>query len=173
MNNLVFIRQVLAFFGYLLVQVIFIKNFDLFNTAFCFLYINFILSLPVYTDRRLLLVLGFVIGFFVDNFYDTLGMHAMSCVLVAYLRPYLILFLFEKTEIYDVSIKENGLAKFLQYTAILVFLHHLCLFSLQQFSAKLWLDVILKTFASTIFTTLMIFIVQYIFFSPFLSNARE
>lgn len=173
MNNLVFIRQVLAFFAYLLGQVIFIKNFDLFNTAFCFLYINFILSLPVYTDHRLLLGLGFLTGFFVDNFYDTLGMHTMSCVLLAYLRPYMILFLSDKTEIYDISIKENGVGKFFQYTAILVFLHHLCLFSLQQFSGRLWLDVLVKTFASTIFTTSMIFIIQYIFFSPFLSNARE
>ncbi len=173
MNNLVFIRQVLAFFAYLLGQVIFFKNFDLFNVAFCFLYINFILSLPVYTDRRLLLGLGFVTGFFVDNFYDTLGMHSMSCVLVAYLRPYLILFLSDKTEIYDISIKENGVPKFFQYTATLVFLHHLCLFSLQQFNASLVLDILLKTFSSTIFTTLMIFIIQYLFFSPFLSDARK
>ena len=43
------IWQFLSFFIYLLVQVVLMKNLVLFNTAFCFIYIAFILFLPIET----------------------------------------------------------------------------------------------------------------------------
>ncbi|HNT49572.1 MAG TPA: rod shape-determining protein MreD, partial [Cyclobacteriaceae bacterium] len=56
------IIQVVLFFVYLLVQVLLLRNLVLFNTAFCFLYIAFILLLPIETNSLILMLAGFLLG---------------------------------------------------------------------------------------------------------------
>src|ERR1700690_3499397 len=82
------VLQFLSFFIYLLVQVMLLKNFVFFNSAFCFLYVAFILLLPVETNTLALMVLGFLLGFLIDIFYDSLGIHASTLVLIGFLRNY-------------------------------------------------------------------------------------
>jgi rod shape-determining protein MreD len=75
---------------YLLLQIFFMRNMVLFNYAFCFIYIAGILILPAEISRMYLLFIGFGLGFTVDVFSNTFGMHAAASVLIAYLRPFLI-----------------------------------------------------------------------------------
>ena len=75
---------------YLLLQIFFMRNMVLFNYAFCFVYIAGILILPAEISRMYLLFIGFAVGFTVDIFSNTFGMHAAATVLIAYLRPFLI-----------------------------------------------------------------------------------
>ncbi|MDW8287920.1 MAG: hypothetical protein RMJ89_07605, partial [Flammeovirgaceae bacterium] len=75
---------------YVLLQVLFLQHLNLFDAAFCFLYISFILFLPVRLDRLWVLLLSFLIGILIDIFYNTLGIHAASCVLIGFLRGFLI-----------------------------------------------------------------------------------
>src|SRR5882757_9843587 len=77
-----------SFFIYLLLQVLLFKNLVLFNTAFCFLYIAFILFLPIEMNPLALMLVGFAMGFTVDIFYDSLGIHACTTVLIAFLRNF-------------------------------------------------------------------------------------
>ena len=79
---------VFYFVIYTLVQVMLFKQVVLFNTAFCFLYVAFILLLPIETNTLILMGVAFLLGFCIDIFYDSLGLHALSLVLVAYLRNY-------------------------------------------------------------------------------------
>ncbi|MEJ0055498.1 MAG: hypothetical protein WDN75_07500 [Bacteroidota bacterium] len=79
---------IVYFVLYLLVQVMLFKQVILFNTSFCFLYVAFILLLPIETNSLVLMGVAFFLGFFVDIFYDSLGLHALSLVLVAYVRNY-------------------------------------------------------------------------------------
>lgn len=65
----------------------------LFDTGFCFIYLAFLLFLPIQMPPVLLLLLAFVTGFTLDIFYDTGGIHAAATVLLAYLRPYILLLL--------------------------------------------------------------------------------
>ena len=82
------IIQIISFFIYLLYQVLILKNIVLFNTAFCFLYVAYLFFLPVESNPVFLMFAGFIMGFAIDIFYDSLGLHAFSCVLVMYLRNY-------------------------------------------------------------------------------------
>ena len=82
------IIQVISFFIYLLYQVLILKNIVLFNTAFCFLYVAYLFFLPVEANPLFLMIAGFLMGFAIDIFYDSLGLHAFSCVLVMYVRNY-------------------------------------------------------------------------------------
>ena len=55
------ILQFVSFFIYVLVQALLLKNLVLFNTGFCFLYVAFILLLPIETSALVLMSLGFII----------------------------------------------------------------------------------------------------------------
>jgi hypothetical protein len=165
LNNILLIKQGILFLTYVVIQALFAKNLELFGVAFCFVYFNFLLLLPLHTDRVLLLVMGFGLGLAIDAFYDTLGIHAFACVFVAYLRPWVITLLAPNEELYALTIRETGLIWFVRYVAILTFLHHLLLFSLQQFNFNLFFDVLIKTMSSTLFTGICVILIQYLFYT--------
>lgn len=173
MNNLDVTRKFLLFFVYVIVQVFFAKDLELFGIAFCFIYIHYLLTLPLNTSRATLLFLGFLLGFTIDVFYDTLGIHSAACVFIAYIRPYVINLTSSKIDISELSLRDTGLKWFLTYSIILVFIHHLFLFMLQQFNTYMLFRTILKTLASTSFTVFIIMIIQYVPYSPIVGNARK
>ena len=60
------ILSVISFFIYLLYQVLILQNVVLFHTAFCFLYVAYLLVLPVESNPLTLMGIGFVMGLAVD-----------------------------------------------------------------------------------------------------------
>lgn len=173
MNNSNPIKLIILFFVYVFIQVFFAKNLELFGIAFCFIYINYLLIFPLEIDKVLLLILGFVLGFLIDIFYDTLGIHSAACVLVAFIRPIVVRLMTSKQEILAISIKEAGFRWFLTYSLILVGIHHFILFVLQRFNFGMFPGTLLKSVASTLFTVLVIILIQYSFNSPYVSHARK
>jgi len=118
------IIQVIAFFIYLLYQVLILKNIVLWGTAFCFLYAAYLLFMPVDSNPLMLMIIGFVMGIGVDMFYDSLGQHAMACVFIMYVRNYWLSLITPQGG-YDIndtpSIAAHGFQWFLVYTIPLVF----------------------------------------------------
>lgn len=160
------ITQIISFILLLTLQVVFLKNVVLFHTAFCFLYISFILLLPIDMNRLILLGVGFGMGLMVDIFYESLGMHAFACVLIMFMRNYYLNMLTPQGG-YDSNVRPtlatNGLQWFLVYVTPLVFLHHVVLFFLEAGGFTIFWLTLWKAFASTIFTTFMIVVVQFLF----------
>lgn len=160
------IIQIIAFFIYLFYQVLILKNIVLFNTAFCFLYVAYLFFLPVESNPLFLMFAGFIMGFAIDIFYDSLGLHAFSCVLVMYVRNYWLSAITPQGG-YDVSatpsIAINGMQWFLVYTIPLVFLHHAILFFVEAGGFGMFWFTLWKIITSTIFTTLVTVVVQYLF----------
>ena len=160
------IIQIIAFFIYLFYQVLILKNIVLFNTAFCFLYVAYLFFLPVESNPLFLMFAGFIMGFAIDIFYDSLGLHAFSCVFVMYVRNYWLSLITPQGG-YDVSatpsIAINGMQWFLVYTIPLVFLHHSILFFVEAGGFGMFWFTIWKIITSTIFTTLVTVVVQFLF----------
>lgn len=108
-----------------------------------------------------------------DIFYDTGGIHAAATVLLAYLRPYILLLLTPRDG-YDqqdsVNLHVMGWRWFLVYSLILIFLHHLTFFFLELAGFKLIGFTFFKIIASTLFTGTVIIIIQLLFFSRRRSN---
>ena len=154
---------IISFVAYVLAQVFF-KNLVLFNTGFCFLYVVFILMMPIETSNLFLMAAGFVIGFTVDVFYNSLGLHAFTMVFIAYLRNYWLGTITPQGG-YDPGAMPNlpsqGVQWFLVYTMPLVFLHHLILFLVESTGTLFWYSM-LKTISSLIFTMTVIVILQYL-----------
>jgi len=157
----------ISFFIYLLVQVMLMKNLVLFNTAFCFLYAAFILFLPIETNTLALMLIGFVMGFLVDIFYDSLGLHACSLVAIGYVRNYWLGTITPQGG-YDAgaapTIAANGTQWFLTYTIPLLFLHHFILFFVEAGGFSGFGFTLLKTVMSMFFTLIALVLLQ--FFQP-------
>jgi hypothetical protein len=163
----------LQFFVFLAVQILLVRNVVLFNTAFCYIYIAFLLFLPIQMPKVALLVLAFVTGFTVDIFYDTVGINAAACVLLAYLRPYVLLVLtprddYEKNDTINVHVM--GYRWFTVYALFLVFMHHFALFFLELGSFRAVGFTMAKVLLSTLLTFTVLIIIQLLFFSIRRSN---
>ena len=164
--NRISIQQIILFFVYLLYQVLILQNVVLFHTAFCFLYVLYLLVLPVETNPLLLMVIGFLLGFAVDMFYQSLGLHAFSCVLMMYLRNYWLNSLtpqggYDATSVPSLSM--NGLQWFIVYAMPLIFVHHATLFFMEAGGFGMFWFTLWKVITSTLFTTAVILIAQFLF----------
>jgi len=158
------ILQIVSFFIYVLAQALLLKNLVLFNTGFCFLYVAFILLLPIETSTILLMTIGFVTGFVIDIFYNSLGLHALTMVFMAYIRNYWLSAITPQGG-YDAGavpdLKSNGIQWFLVYLMPLVFIHHLTLFLVEAAGMGLFWYSMLKTISSLLFTVTIIVLMQY------------
>ena len=167
MNNQNIPGLVISFFLYLLIQVTLVRNMVLFDVAFCYVYIAFLLLIPFEIGPVVLMIIAFFGGLLIDIFYDTLGIHAAACVLIAFLRPY-----WTKTVPprggYEMgmrpTIKVMGAGWFLTFTLPLIFIHHSVLFFVEAGGLHLFGFTIVKVISSTILTFLVIVIFQYLFY---------
>ncbi|QHT68619.1 Rod shape-determining protein MreD [Rhodocytophaga rosea] len=168
MNSRDVILSIFYFIIYLALQVFLMRNMVLFDVGFCFIYIAFLLLLPFDTNSVLLLLLGFGTGLLVDIFYDTMGIHAAASTFIMYLRPYVIMFITPRGG-YEQNMRLNmqsmGLEWFLPYMLSLTFIHHTILFFVEASQLSLFLFTLLKVVCSTVFTCVIIILIQYLFYT--------
>jgi len=167
MNGREFFLQAIYFVIFVGLQIVFVRNLEVFDVAFCFIYVTFILLLPLDTDSVLLLLLSLVTGLVVDTFYDTLGIHAAATVLMGYLRPWVIRVITPRggyEQNLRISMDYMGSEWFFSYTLILIFFHHLVLFLIEASQWSLIPSALLKAVCSTAFTWIILIIIQYLFY---------
>lgn len=128
-----------------------------------YLYVLFILMLPVNINKLLLLILCFICGITIDIFSSTAGMHASACLFVGLARPS-FLNVIAPREGYESTLKLTlsamGLSTFLVYTSVMVVLHHFILYSIEAFSFLHFGDLLLRIIASTLSTLMLIVLSQ-------------
>lgn len=161
--------HIARFVLFVALQILLLDNLVLFGTGFCFIYVAFLLFLPLGINRVWLLLLGFITGFTVDMFYDTVGIHAAASVLLAFLRPH-VLNLLTPRDGYDSSDSVNihlmGWRWFLAYSFTLILLHHTAVFFLETINFQTVWYTAGKALFSTLFTATVTVILQLLFFSP-------
>ncbi|MGB0390457.1 MAG: rod shape-determining protein MreD [Salibacteraceae bacterium] len=157
------IINTLRWFGLMALQIFVLNNIYLGGSFNPFLYVLIILALPIELSALAILLIGFFTGFVLDLFTHTMGMHTMALTLMAFMRPK-ILDLVAPRDGFDfgssVNVRDMGWSKYSVYALLLVFPHHLLLFSLEAFSTGLIWLAIQKTFLNTILTFVMILLVN-------------
>ncbi len=140
-------------------------------TTYCvpFFYLMFILTLPIFTNKYLVLVLSFFVGWMMDVFYHTGGIHAAATTVVGYLRFYWLKIIepsdrYEENQLPVASMM--GRDWFIKYIFPMAFIHHLFLFTLESFSVRFILSIILRSVLSTIFSVILIYFLHLLFFRP-------
>ncbi len=149
----------------ILFQVLILNNIQLGGYLNPYLYVLFILMLPFETPKGLLLLLAFLLGISVDMFSNTLGMHAMACVLLAFFRPHIVTYISPRGG-YDFgaepTVKDMGFNWYLSYTGILILAHHILLFNLEVFRLTEFFSTLYRTLLSSLFTLVLVLITHYI-----------
>jgi hypothetical protein len=162
------VSNLIRFIVLVLVQVLILNNVQLNGYINPFMYILFIMLLPIETPGWLLLLLSLAMGLTIDMFSNTLGMHAAACVFIGYLRPRIIRSISPRDG-YESEANPNvtdmGFRWFISYTIIMVLLHHFVLFFIEAFSFVEFFSTLFRVILSSILTILLIIISQYLFTS--------
>ena len=166
MSNLV--KNIVRFCLFILVQVYVLNNVPpLHHLVTPYLYFLFILWLPFKMGRKNAMILAFLLGFVLDCFTKTYGLHAAPCVFIAYFRPFLINVLISQegaeSNYNEPSIKSMGFTPYFTYIAILTLAHHSLLFFLQVLQIGGYFYFIIKTLLSTAVSFLLIFLTELLF----------
>ena len=166
MSNL--LKNIIRFILFILVQAFVLDKVPpLHQYVKPILYFLFVLWLPFSLNRSWQMIIAFIFGLCMDYFTGTPGLHSIPCVLIAYLRPFLLNILVsqEKTEISyaEPSIKSLGWAPYSVYILLLTFVHHACLVLIEWMQFGNFVFFIGKVAASTGVSILLIFVTEMLF----------
>lgn len=149
------------FVGLVLFQVLLFNNIEIAGVINPFLYIYFLIALPIHTNRISLVFIGFALGLVIDTFSNTWGIHAMATTLIAFLRPYIFRIVSTQEELDKVMprFKTMGV-NYVKYIVLMTFIHHLTLFTLEAFAFLYFWIILLKAVVSSLITIVLIFILE-------------
>lgn len=161
--NSTLLVNIFRFVFLLALQILVFNNMNFGGYISAFPYILFIILYPVNGNKANLLIASFFLGLVMDLFCNSGGVHATACVVLAYLRPSFFKFSFGLSYEYQ-TIKLNDVLTPERFTFIFlaVITHHIILFLLESFQFSFLLDVLLRTFLSTLFTILTCIILIYL-----------
>ena len=165
MNKSVLLK-ILIFFAYVIVQVLFFNKVVLFNNAFCFIYIGYLLTFPFEAAIIPAMLIGFAMGLSIDIFTDTLGLHASASVALMFARPTVLRALTPHGGYPNNAAPGPttlGFTWFGYYALILIFIHLFILFFVEYGGFGMFWRTLAKVVFSTFFTFIMITVVQYLF----------
>ncbi len=163
MNNNVLL-YIGRFLSLVLVQVFILNHINFLGYLNPFIYIIFILLAPLNIHKSLFLFLSFVLGLTIDLFGDSGGVHATACLVIAYLRPVILRSVFGLSyEFQTVKLSKVGFGQRLAYVTLMVFIHHIVLFSLETFNFSHTLLIAKKTLFSSLFSIIAIMLVLVLF----------
>lgn len=161
------VKYSVVFIVSVLLQVLLFNNILIFRVIAPFFYILFILLLPYYTPRALLLFLSFALGMTVDVFTNTPGVHASACLLTGFLRPGVLQLITSRETLESVNaprVENMGLQWFAGYAIIMALIHHLFLFFIEAFTFNSILLTLLRVILSSVLSVVLILLSQFIIF---------
>lgn len=148
-------------------QVFLLKNIGYYNLSVPYLYILFILLLPFNIPNGLLFLLAFISGLTVDVFYDTLGLHALACSVMAFVRIVYISVTVQRDGFDNEPEPRLGIMGFrwfVFYAVILAFFHHLVLFTFEAFRISEFGFTIIRVLLSVLLSTILILVTEFVFY---------
>jgi rod shape-determining protein MreD len=158
------LKYSLLFILLILLQVLLFNNIQFSGYVNPYVYILFILLLPMDIQAWLILPLAFVMGLLIDFFSGSPGVHTSATVLAAFSRPY-VFRLVSPSDGYESdphpSMFTYGFRWFLSYSLLIVLIHHTALFYLEVFRFSGFFRTLLRVLISTVFSLTFILLIEY------------
>ena len=156
------LQHTVRFFTLIALQVLFLNNVQISGYLNPYVYVLFIMLLPPKLSKAGVLVLAFIMGFTIDVFSDSYGIHTAASVLLAYVRPSILSLVSVKggEDLDAISVKQLKLGRFFTFTGLLCFIHHFTLFFLEAFRLNEFTDTFFRAVVSTIASLLFILILE-------------
>ena len=151
-------KQIGRYVGVMLLQVLLFDQLQLWGICHPYIYILCLLMLPITLPHNVDMLIGALVGLVMDVFCNSLGVHTAACILVMFIRPYLIGALVnDKDRLNEqISLRSIGMEALLRYVVIMVIIHHLMVFALAAWSWSHIGFVLLETLVSSLVTILII-----------------
>lgn len=154
-----FIEYIIGLILLILLQVLVCNRIDIYGVVNPYLFIMFLVMLPMEFRGAKSLMVGFLLGILMDAISGTAGLFTITSTWLAFIRPGVLNLMVGRnlTEIGGVPTSSRlGWAKFLGYTAAMVLLFNIPLFSLEMMTYQGLLWTLLRIVASSIATIILI-----------------
>jgi rod shape-determining protein MreD len=156
-----------------ILQLLVVNNIELSSLVNPYIYVAFILLLPISMKPWMVVVISFLTGAIIDAFSSTPGLHIAAANLMGYLRYfYLAAATTKEDQIGNIvpSISQKGIVWFNFYAFALIFVHHFALFFLEIYTFREFFSTLLRIILSTFVSLLLINIGQLLFYNVGKSN---
>lgn len=165
MINLLSIHTI-RFVILILLQVLLLCHINFLGYVNPYPYILFVLLFPIKNNRLLFILLSFLLGLFLDMFLDSVGIHAVATLTIAYIRPVVLKFSFGAVyEHQTVKFSNVDFTQRITYISILAVIHHFILFSFEIFNFSKIILTLKNVLFSSIFTVILCLLITIIFSS--------
>ncbi|MFO7999499.1 MAG: rod shape-determining protein MreD [Bacteroidales bacterium] len=158
----------------ILIQVLILNNVRFGGYINPYVYVLFILLLPIDVSGWFLLVSAFFTGLTIDVFLDSPGMHTAATVFMAFCRPAVIRLISVKSDFEPGTvpgISGQGLTWIMTYSVLLVLLHHIPLFFLEIFRFTEFWQTLTRIFLNVAFSSAFV-VLGFLFWGK-TSRARD
>ncbi len=163
----IIVKPLIQFFGLLLLQVFILNTIEPGMGIYLMAYPLLIAILPFSYKVVTVLSISFLMGFMVDLFSNTFGLHASAAVTMGMARPLLYKY-FAPRDGYDILRQPNVLDMGLRWHILtfgsLLFIHHIWFFLLESFRFDNIASALIKTLLSGSLSLIICLIIQYLFF---------
>ncbi len=145
------------FITLILAQIIVLDNINLFGFLNPIIYILFIITYKFDQNQTFFIFLCFLLGFLIDLLTQNAGANTISCLILAYIRPFVINSCFKiNSDMPKAYINDPNISHRLYYILSIVLIHHLIYFSIVYFDINSLILIIKYTFLTTIFSIILI-----------------
>lgn len=151
-------KQIVRYIIVMVLQVLLFNQLQAWGVCHPYVYLLCLLMMPITLPHSADMVIGGVVGLVMDICCNSLGIHTAACVLVMFIRPYLLAALInEKDRLNEqISLRTIGFEAFIKYVVILVLVHHLAVFMLAAWSWSHIGFVLAETAVSSLVTFVLI-----------------
>ena len=151
-------KQIVRYILVMILQVLLFDQLQLWGACHPYVYVMCLLMMPITLTRSVDMLIGAGVGFIMDIFCNSLGIHTASCILLMFLRPYVLSAIVNDTDRLNeqITLRSIGMEALIKYVAILVTIHHLMVFLLAAWSWSHIGFALLETLVSGTITILII-----------------
>ena len=162
-----FLSYLFRFAVIILLQLFVVNNIELSSMVNPYIYVVFVLLLPVNTKPWHTVVIAFLTGAVMDAFSSTPGLHIAATNMMGFLRIHYLNAVTTKEDQQSnivPSVSQKGLVWFVLYAFIMIFVHHTLLFYLEMYSLRDFFTTLLRVFVSSLVSLLLIIIGLMLFY---------
>lgn len=160
-------RYILMFLALMALQIFILNNVSAIGMTAPYLYIAFILMLPINLSPTFVLFLAFCVGIIEDLSIGSLGVHSCATVTMAAMRPTILRIMSPRGgyERFNVPLmKSFGIMWALKYVLACVFIHHIVLYFCFSFSLEDASFLFIRMLINVCLTAFLILLSQFFIF---------
>ncbi len=147
-------------------QILVLNNVQFGGYLNPYIYILFILLLPLRTPPLVMILSGFAMGMFIDLFTGMMGLHTAATLFVAFYRKRImkvVIGVREEDYLGTPGIRDLGSWRFFYYVGAATLIHHLLVYMLEVFTFVNFWSVMVRTLANSMVSVVFIMVAMVLF----------